>query len=543
MAAAAARGEARGEAGGSERGPLTAVLDVGSSSFRLMIVDRRPDGSWQVVDRAVKPVPLGRDVFSSGRIGRVTLTRGLQVLGGFCELLAGWNIAPADTLVIGTSALREARNGDTFVDRVALRTGLRVDVVGEVEESQLTYLAVRHAVSAELPALLRATALITEVGGGHTTLILVKRGRISALRTLKVGTVRMGRPLQLAPSADAPPRQIVEESLRPTLATLQKDLQLARVGTFIAIGSDVSLPAEASQAAQAAQAAQAGGNPGGSAIARLSRADFDRFIEDSIAKPVAEVVRDLQISYSDAELLVPGLLMYRSFLELTAAEEMIVARVSIREGVLIRHGAAPSARAPGELRAQVTANAISLGRRYRFDERHARQVARLTCRLFDALQQDHGLDASCRLLLEVSAILHDIGMVIRASGHHKHGHYIVNNSEIFGLDGRDRAIVANVVRYHRRALPSPSHGSYVNLARGDRIVVNKLAALLRVADALDRSHQARVSELQVEKTADEVTIRCRLSGSLALKRLALERKADLFQEVFGLRVRLERLAP
>ena len=539
MAAAAALGEAREEAGG-DRGRLTAVLDVGSSSFRLMIVDRHPDGSWQVVDRAVKPVPLGRDVFSSGRIGRVTLARGLQVLGGFCELLAGWNIAPADTLVIGTSALREARNGDTFADRVALRTGLRVDVVGEVEESQLTYLAVRHAVSAELPALLRATALITEVGGGHTTLILVKRGRISALRTLKVGTVRMGRPLQLAPSADAPPRQIVEESLRPTLATVQKDLQLARVGTFIAIGSDVSLPAEA---AQAAQAAQADGNSGGSAIARLSRAHFDRFIEDSIAKPVADVVRDLQISYSDAELLVPGLLMYRSFLELTAAEEMIVARVSIREGVLLRHGAAPSARAPGELRAQVTANAISLGRRYRFDERHARQVARLTCRLFDALQQDHGLDASCRLLLEVSAILHDIGMVIRASGHHKHGHYIVNNSEIFGLDGRDRAIVANVVRYHRRALPSPSHGSYVNLARGDRIVVNKLAALLRVADALDRSHQARVSELQVEKTADEVTIRCRLSGSLALKRLALERKADLFQEVFGLRVRLERLAP
>lgn len=539
MAAAAALGEARGEAGG-DRGRLTAVLDVGSSSFRLMIVDRHPDGSWQVVDRAVKPVPLGRDVFSSGRIGRVTLARGLQVLGGFCELLAGWNIAPADTLVIGTSALREARNGDTFVDRVALRTGLRVDVVGEVEESQLTYLAVRHAVSAELPALLRATALITEVGGGHTTLILVKRGRISALRTLKVGTVRMGRPLQLAPSADAPPRQIVEESLRPTLATVQKDLQLARVGTFIAIGSDVSLPAEA---AQAAQAAQADGNSGGSAITRLSRARFDRFIEDSIAKPVADVVRDLQISYSDAELLVPGLLMYRSFLELTAADEMIVARVSIREGVLLRHGAAPSARAPGELRAQVTANAISLGRRYRFDERHARQVARLTCRLFDALQQDHGLDASCRLLLEVSAILHDIGMVIRASGHHKHGHYIVNNSEIFGLDGRDRAIVANVVRYHRRALPSPSHGSYVNLARGDRIVVNKLAALLRVADALDRSHQARVSELQVEKTADEVTIRCRLSGSLALKRLALERKADLFQDVFGLRVRLERLAP
>ena len=521
---------AAAEAGGSGR--LTAVLDVGSSSFRLTIVDRHPDGTWAVVDRAVKPVPLGHDVFSSGRIGRATLTRGLHVLGGFCELLAGWRIAPADTLVIGTSALREARNGDTFVDRVALRTGLRIDVVGEVEESQLTYLAVRQAVSAELPALLRATSLIVEVGGGHTTLILVRRGRISALRTLKVGTVRMGRPLQLAPSADASPREIVEESMRPTLSTVQNDLQLARVGTFIAIGSDVSIPA-----------AETTGGPGAGPISRLSRANFDRFIEDAIAKPVADVVRDLQISYSDAELLVPGLLMYRSFLDLTAAGEVIVARVSIREGLLIRHGAGPSDHAPEELRAQVTANAISLGKRYRFDELHARHVALLACRLFDALPEEHGLDASSRLLLEVSAILHDIGMVIRASGHHKHGYYIVNNSEIFGLDGRDRTVVANVVRYHRRALPSPSHLSYMSLTRGDRIVVNKLAALLRVADALDRSHQARVRELQVEKTADEVTLRCRYGGNLALKTLALERKADLFQEVFGLRVRLERMAP
>ena len=520
---------AAAEAGGSGR--LSAVLDVGSSSFRLMIVDRHPDGTWAVVDRAVKPVPLGRDVFSSGRIGRATLTRGVHVLGGFCELLAGWRIVPADTLVIGTSALREARNGDTFVDRVALRTGLRIHVVGEVEESQLTYLAVRQAVSAELPALLRATSLIVEVGGGHTTLILVRRGRISALRTLKVGTVRMGRPLQLAPSADAPPHEIVEESMRPTLSTVQKDLQLARVGTFIAIGSDVSIPAETA------------GGPGASPISRLSRADFDRFIDGAIAKPVADVVRDLQISYSDAELLVPGLLMYRSFLDLTAAGEVIVARVSIREGLLIRHGAAPSVRAPVELRAQVTANAISLGKRYRFDELHARHVALLACRLFDALHEEHGLDASCRLLLEVSAILHDIGTVIRASGHHKHGHYIVNNSEIFGLDGRDRMVVANVVRYHRRALPLRSHISYMSLSRADRIVVNKLAALLRVADALDRSHQARVHELQIEKTEDEVTLRCSYGGNLALKILALERKADLFQEVFGLRVRLERMAP
>ena len=524
---AAARAAGR-DGGGGDTG-LLAVVDVGSSAFRLQIVDRHADGNWDVVDRAEKPVVLGRDVFSAGAISPETLSRGVQVLSGFRELLAGWRIAPEATYVIGTSALREARNGDTFVDRVAVRTGLEIDIISDAAESQLTYLAVRYALATALPRLLRSTALIIEVGGGHTTLVLVKRGRISALRTLKVGTVRMERPLRVATAANVPPREIVRESMGPTLATLQRDLQLARVGTFIAVGSDMRY------------AAAAAGEHLGPSLSRLPCADFDRFIERIVATPVADAVRDFQITYSDAELLVPGLLMYRLFLDQTAAQEVIVAQVSMREGVLVSQSTTPGLSPPGELRSQEIANAISLGRRYRFDERHARHVALLSRRLFDELQADHGLGPPQRVLLEMSALLHDIGMVIRASGHHKHGHYIVNNSEIFGLSARDQAIVANVVRYHRRALPLPSHASYMALPRADRIVVNKLAALLRVADALDRSHQARVRDLKVEKRQDEVIVYCGYAGNLALKTLALERKADLFQEVFGLRVRLERL--
>ena len=303
---------------------------------------------------------------------------------------------------------------------------------------------------------------------------------------------------------------------------------MGSVSTVIAVGSDVRF------------AADAVGEDVGRYVSRVGGAAFDRFIERIVALPVAEAVREFQISYSDAELLVPGLLMYRLFLDQTAADEVIVARVSMREGVLVSNGATAGG-PPGELRPQKIANAISLGRRYRFDERHARHVALLACRLFDELQTDHGLGAPQRVLLEMSAILHDIGMAIRASGHHKHGHYIVSNSEIFGLTARDQAIVANVVRYHRRALPSPSHQSYMALARADRLVVTKLAALLRVADALDRSHQARVRDLKVETGPDEAIIYCDYGGNLALKTLALERKADLFQEALGRRVRLERL--
>jgi exopolyphosphatase/guanosine-5'-triphosphate,3'-diphosphate pyrophosphatase len=184
----------------------------------------------------------------------------------------------------------------------------------------------------------------------------------------------------------------------------------------------------------------------------------------------------------------------------------------------------------------VIASAVNLGRKYHFDEPHHRHVARLCMTLFDVLRNEHGMNRRERMLLEVAATLHDIGMFIRGSGHQKHGQYIVANSEIFGLRSEELAIIANVVRYHRGDLPAPTDIEYVALQKEERILMLKMASILRVADALDRGHSQHIHGITVEKKSEAIFVYAQGSYDLSLERIGLEEKADLFQDIFGYKV-------
>jgi len=176
---------------------------------------------------------------------------------------------------------------------------------------------------------------------------------------------------------------------------------------------------------------------------------------------------------------------------------------------------------------------MNIGKKYHYDEDHARYVTRISLKLFDSLEGEHGLDRHARLLLESAAILHDIGSFIRPSDHHMHSHYIVANSDIFGLNKDDINILANVVRYHRAERPSPSHTGYASLPRSERTIVLKLSALLRIADALDRGHSQHIQDFDIELSRDTLFLRSKGTHDITLERLALEEKADMFEDIFG----------
>jgi exopolyphosphatase/guanosine-5'-triphosphate,3'-diphosphate pyrophosphatase len=181
---------------------------------------------------------------------------------------------------------------------------------------------------------------------------------------------------------------------------------------------------------------------------------------------------------------------------------------------------------------------MDLGRKYRFDESHAVHVASLCASLFDQLQAVHRLDPRYRTMLYVAALLHEVGNVISTRSHHKHSMYLVMNSELFGLSSREMKIVALIARYHRRAMPRATHEVYGTLTRDHRIIVNKLAAILRVADALDRAHQQRISTVQCVLEDESVILTSQELDNPTLERMALKDKDDLFQQVYGMRIEL-----
>ena len=503
---------------------LVAVIDVGSLAIRMVIAEIRPGGDWHILDRAERPVPLGRDVFTTGRISRDSMTHSLKIMGDFKEMLSGWQIENRDVRAIATSAVREATNRDIFIDRVELQTGFLVNAIEGIEANRLTYLAVRHALRDTELRFDRSNSLIIEVGGGSTELMLLESGRMVAAHNMNIGTVRVEQQIKsVLGSADFLNRYLMENT-RAALEIIDKEFELQRIETFISVGGDARL------------AARKVGQPVSDRYAVVDKQRFAEFVKELQNMPVDDLVGRLQIPYHDAEGLVPALLIYELFLAKTSADRMIVPDVSIREGVLLSLTETPESDVQQDFDSQIIASAVSLGRKYHFDEKHAEKVTELSLSLFDQLQEAHGLDKTTRLLLEVAAWLHDIGTYIHYSSHHKHGRYLIANAEIFGMHKDDINIVSNVVRYHRRALPKRSHMESILLPRESRIIIIKLASMLRVADALDKGHRQRVIDLKVEKRERELVIRSSHQGDLSIERFGLAQKADMMEEVFGLRV-------
>jgi exopolyphosphatase/guanosine-5'-triphosphate,3'-diphosphate pyrophosphatase len=505
---------------------VLAVIEIGSTGIRLVVAEIDGQGGYKVLDRAGKQSRLGRDVFTTGMVSREAVRECMAVLVSFRELIRGYGLSPKEARVIATSALREAQNRDTFVDRVALQTGFRVDVVEDIEENHLMYLGVQHALQDERKLLSRSNALILEVGGGSTEIMLLRRGRMAGAHSLRIGTVRIDEQVRGAGVTQAYLRQFLEDNVRTSCDHLDAELPLESVKTFIVIGSDARLAASRLAGARAASSSDE--------YAVIERSDFIAFADEAAGLSPEDCVAKLRVPWSDAEGLGYSLTIERLFLERTGAECVVVPNVSIREGLLLSASLGPDGGIEAEMRGQVVASAASLGRKFHYDEAHARHVSDLSLAIYDALVREHGLGARERLLMEVAGLLHDIGTFIKTSGHHKHGEYIVANSEIFGLSRADLTIVANVVRYHSKAPPASTHVNFIALPREDRVVVMKLAAILRVADALDRGHDQRVRDPTFERREERFIIRAAGVVDLSLERLSLTEKGDMFEDVFGL---------
>jgi exopolyphosphatase/guanosine-5'-triphosphate,3'-diphosphate pyrophosphatase len=192
---------------------------------------------------------------------------------------------------------------------------------------------------------------------------------------------------------------------------------------------------------------------------------------------------------------------------------------------------------------QIIHSALETGRHYRFDRKHAENTAAHARTIFRIMQNEHKMLPRYETVLTVSALLHDIGTFINNRSHHKHSQYLIENSDIFGLNKQDLTIAALTARYHRSALPKPTHPAYTALTRTDRLRVSKLAAILRVADALDRGHSQRVQNPQIELLPDRLQIGVPSLRDCTVEEIAIKEKSDLFEQVYGKRAVLVKSRP
>jgi exopolyphosphatase/guanosine-5'-triphosphate,3'-diphosphate pyrophosphatase len=498
---------------------LVAVLDMGASAIRLAIAEIVPGARPRIIEEASKGVLLGRDTFSLGAIRSQTLDAAISALTGFRQIMDGYGVG--EVRAVATSAVREARNGEMFLDRIQARTGVTFDIINEAEESRMVFLAVRDALKRQA-AFRGARTLLAEVGGGSTSLTLLRRGEPNRSGVYALGAVRLRQQLDLRRHGPEIQLALLRRYVANVIEEIRLEIPLSRITHVIAIGGDVRFCAS-----------QISDGDNDTHDWEIPRERFLAFCDEVERLDEDGLVERFRLPAVEAETLGPALLVYRALLSETAAQKVVVSDASLRGGMLLDFMDPGGRLSVEDFERQVLASAESLGQRYRWDRDHGHHVAVLATRLFDELREEHRLGDRERLLLKVAALLHDVGIYVSLRAHHKHSQYILSASQIFGLSDEETAIVSNLARYHRRGTPQRSHIPYVALNRQDRLLVNKLSAILRIANALDAEHAQKVRDLRIVRIGSTWLLELQGTGDLTMERLAATARADMFVETFG----------
>jgi exopolyphosphatase/guanosine-5'-triphosphate,3'-diphosphate pyrophosphatase len=240
--------------------------------------------------------------------------------------------------------------------------------------------------------------------------------------------------------------------------------------------------------------------------------------------------------FPDAESLAPALLAYLHLARVLGVSQVLVSSANLRDGLLREMGEGGAW--TEDFRRQIFRSAVELGRKYHFDEEHGVHVAHLARLLYEQLRAEHSLDPRYELILSLAAVLHEIGGFVSNTSMHKHSMYLITNSDLFGLGTQDMLLVGLVARYHRRATPKSTHQGFNTLDRDRRVAVLKLAAMLRLAIALDTSRNQRIREFRCKRHGNRLVISVPNVDDLSVEQLALKQGCGMFEEVFGLKVLL-----
>lgn len=497
-----------------------AVIDIGATSVRMEIAQISVGGAILPLTRLVQAVDLGKDAFSSRRFQRGTIEQTVSVLRSYQQVLREFGIdSMEDVRVVATSAVREAVNRLQFLDRVYIATGLQVDTIDEAEVNRITYMGIQPHLERN-PKLASSKAVVVEVGGGSTELLVVRSGNVLASETYRLGAMRLAQSLEHLGAPLSKRRAIMENQIGRTVSQIQEAVRVDMEISILAIGGDVRFAADHILP-----------DWDGHTLAEVPLEDLKRLTDEVVQCDQDQIVRRYGVSFAEAETLAPALLTYVMLAEAFGSERLYVSDTNLRDGLL--HEMAVRESLTAEFRNQILRSAISLGRKFDFDETFARHTAELASKLFDSLRELHGLDQRFEVILHVAALLHEIGHAINDRSNHKHAMYIIRNSELFGLTQQDLLLTALLARYHRRAFPQPSHDGYATLDRDHRVVVCKLAAMLRIAIALNASRSGRIKELRCDQERERIVLHVPGVDDVSLELLAMRQNRGLFEDVFG----------
>jgi exopolyphosphatase/guanosine-5'-triphosphate,3'-diphosphate pyrophosphatase len=502
------------------------VVDVGSNAMRCQVAAVEQPRRYRVLEQERQPVRLGHDVFTTGKLNPTTVEAALKVLADFKSMANQYRVKTIRA--VGTSALREAADGKTFVRR-ARKAGIPLELLSEEDEARLISAGIMSGLRFHLPL-----GLFLDIGGGSLELAVANTTNVFCLFSLPLGAVRLTEAFF---SGDPPRhkeiknlRQYVQHKLAPAVRRVAKEK------FTMAFGSGGAITALAETDTRVAGDSKAG------SLSILRRSRLKALLEVLMGLPASERASMISGDPRRADIIVAGGLVLHEIMSAVGLDYLFVSRHGLRDGLMVdllrRTYSDAESWHPDAERSE---SLEQVCQKYLYDGPHAQHVSQLSLNLFYQLQNLHRLPEKYASILHASSMLHDIGLFIAHPKHHKHSYYLIKSSGLNSYNKLDLDLIASVARYHRKAHPSQKHLAFSQLSPNNQEVVRKLSAILRIADAFDYKHEQLVKSLTCTfKKSKTLTITGASTANIKNEIEWAMDKGELMREVFNIDVTIHK---
>lgn len=501
-----------------------AAIDVGSYEVGMKIFELSKKYRLREIDTIRYRLELGKDVYESGRFSSGMLEELCTVMRNYKDIMDGYRVDAYQAW--GTSPFREAKNAQIAIGRVEQNTGIRISVLSNSEQRFLSYKSIA-AMEADFQKMIKKSTAIVDVGGGSMQVSLFDKDALVTTQNIRLGNLRIRERLQSLEKETIHYEQLVEEFIHNELLTFQKlylgDREVKHVIFLGDFFTDTIFHGESQEKT-------------------ITREEFNRLYQTVISRSPDELAMHMGVPAEYASLIVPTAVIYKNFVDIFQTEAMWVPGTLLSDGIAYdygeKHGFIHSRH---NFENDIVVAAENIASRYLASRRHTQAVAKIALKIFDSMKKVHGLGERERLLLRIAALLHECGKYISMCDISDNSFHIIMSTEIIGLSHAERQIIASVVRYNTR-----DFGYYEEISRdigADResyLIIAKLTAIHRVANALDRSHYQKIRDLKPFLKDGQLVLTLDSERDYGLEKGLLKDKADFFEEIFGIRIRLRR---
>ena len=500
---------------------VVAAIDVGSNFLRMSIVEICSDGSNVVLEDVYQPNNIGRDTFGNGRVSSEGIKRTCQILNGFSKLMKDYKVKVYKA--IATSGLREADNRDYVVEQIRLQSGINVEIINIVQERLYIFKALRNHSDLRGDTSLKDTMIVNITSGGVEVTIYDDFG-LRFTEYFKLGPLRIREILGELEDKTISFSRVMEEFIESKIYVLKSKVKDLKINKFIGLGGELNT------------------------VLNIYSI-HDRFLHKEKIDDLYKRLRDMstdqieefyKLNRNTAELMLPSELIFKCFLNLTDADGIFAPMITLRQGI-IYDLADELYNIEGRESAlnDIISSVWYIAEKYGVEKEHAAYIEKISSILFEKTWKYHRLGNKEKLYLKVASILHDTGNYVSFSEHGLHSYNIIRSQKIMSFSDRDLDIIANVARYHTSKVPTYNDPNYLALKHKEKIIVSKLSAILKIAEAMDSSHLQKIASIDTHVSNDILYLKLYSMKDILLEKWEIMNNIEFFQEVMGIEIKLK----